>query len=260
MGQYDNQAVNTSGIDISRNYDYCRDLRFYCGTNGKAVGLRSRVLSASMWKTIDSGLTATATALTATGSLGSVSTIVTFVALFTRQPPAVSLVGYTASLQDGYVAIQGVNAGNAGQISFLVNYTSGPNANPTFSIPEGAFSVRIESKSVSSVCSGGSCLLIAYPPLSEVAASTPNPVNFAALGTDNNSEFTFRAVVISVVGFVLLVIIIVSVIFIRRRRAAKKMMMNNGYMNMAAESGMPMMNMGQSKPKGGNRKGAGKHT
>jgi len=224
-GSFTNNMWNLTTLDYTRDELYCWEMRYYCGTDGKAVVVSSKVLTDNLWLPISSGFSASSTALTATKSLGALTSTISFTALFSRQPPAVTLASYTASFENGYVAIQGVNGGNAGQISFAVNYTSGPSANPTFSIPKGPFSVRIESKSVSSVCSGASCLLVAYP-LANVAPITP-VVNYSALATDNNSEFIFRAVVISVVGLVVFILAIFLVVRIRRRWVERKSGMHN---------------------------------
>jgi hypothetical protein len=207
-----------SNTVLKRWTEYCSATKWYCdAATGIPRGLKSPVITASDLVVMPTTYSTLGGQLHTSTSLGDYSTVVTFSGLFKRLPPAVALISYTASHSDNYVAVQGMNSGNAGQLTLIVNYTSGPSSNLVIGISSGAFSFRIDSKAVSSICSGTQCLIVAYPLEVEPTPLVPNNIQPGLLGATTYSEFVFRVVVITVVGFVLLVLMVMGAYKLKMR-------------------------------------------
>jgi hypothetical protein len=208
-GSVDQQMINASvaGIINDRWTRFCQGVMFYCA-DGVPAGLRSSVLTEDLWDPLPAGFSTSSGQIQTTNSPGAFTATVSFVALFKRLPPAVSLVSYVASRADGYVAVHGINSGNAGSLTLSINYTSGPPGSVSVNIPAGPFDFRVESRAISAICSGGQCIGILYPEENV----TPQPANltpgakWSDLGATTYSEFVWRLVVIIVAGVGILIV------------------------------------------------------
>jgi hypothetical protein len=209
---------------FSRYSQLCFGMKVSCSSIGSPSVIRSRAVTSDiltlMPSTLKKSLVGGVAQLISTGgSLGNITATFSFTALYNRLPPAVVLNSYTADSNDGWVAVYGINNGNAGPLGLTINYTRGPPSTPEYQIGTGVFTITIESGRVASVCAATSCLAIIYPVRSALPDGLSNLVSQQIIADSiSTSTGAYALYIAEILGLcITAVIILVFFAYLGRR-------------------------------------------